>query len=847
MIRATDLLCNDTENPLGIDDLSPIFSWKTVSDEKNALQTSYRIRVARADAPDKALWDSGKIASGVSVSIPYSGEKLEPMTAYAWSVKQWDKYDNESEWSDTAFFETGLMGTYRGQWIGPTNGDKTWRKPDPLPAPMLRKSFILPTKAKKARVYVCGLGYYNFLINGKKVSDKLLCPVLSQYNEKVYYDTFDITELLREGENVFAVTLGNGWYNSYTKDPWNFAQAPWRDRPKLWLESHIELDGGESIAVISDHTWKYSFGPVVADGLRHGETYDARLKKDGWSEPGYDDKDFIEVQIKRSPGGIRTSRQITPIRRIETLKAVKILEGADGARVYDFGKNVSGYVRIKAKGYEDAEIVFRYSEKIDENNNIDREKISAYIYSGEFQTDHYTMRGNEIEEWTPSFTYHGFRYVEITGYPGEYTDEAFTADVIYTDFTVLGDFNCSDESLNKLHAASMLATLTNFHGMPEDCPHREKNGWTGDAWISAEQLLLNFDARRDYRKWLSDIRDCQRPDGHLPGCVPTADWGYRRTGIIWGAALLFIPWYQYLYCGDKRIIEENYEASKRFVQNTADLEVDGTVTHDGESARSFGDWMPPGGNLARKCSVVLMETATYYTLLSVLSKMAYILEKQEEGEFYYHESLRIKDCFNKKYIKDGLLTVRGCMTAYGCLAFNELDDGSFLEQLKAESLSNGGIADFGFHGMKYVLQSLIDGGMEDIAYKIVKNRKYPGWLYMLDSGATTLWETWEGDLSQNHHAFSDVDTFFYKALAGIRMDPQNPGFKHFFLKPYTPDDISYVTASHVSPYGKIESAWERNGNTVIYKFRIPENTEATVILPNGSSERVGSGEHIFST
>lgn len=847
MLKPINLLCNDSIEPLGVDDLSPTFSWQTASDTVGGTQAAYQIRVIKADAPCDLLWDSGKVFSDTSVGICYSGLPLTERTAYIWQVRQWDNSGKVGNWSEPTRFETGLMGHFCGKWIGPLEDSKTWRLPDPLPAPMLRKSFFLNCKAKSARVYICGLGYHKLFVNGKNVSDTLLAPTVSQYNEKIYYETLDITDLLAEGENVFGVILGNGWYNSYTKDPWNFAEAPWRDRPKLWLEAYIGLENNESVAVISDHTWRFSTGPIIADGLRHGEVYDARLEKNGWSSPGYDDKDFFPVQIKRSPGGILGSRQITPIRKVETLKAVKIYRHGNGTCVYDFGKNISGYVRIHAKGYDGAQIVFRYSERIDENFNINREKISAYIYSGEFQTDRYTMRGNDLEEWTPSFTYHGFRYIEISGYPGEYNTENFTAEVIYTDFSAVGEFLCSDETVNKIYNAARLSTLTNFHGLPEDCPHREKNGWTGDAWSSAEQLLLNFDARRDYSKWLNDIRDCQRPDGHLPGCIPTADWGYRRTGIVWGAALVFIPWYQYIYCGDKKIIKENYSAAKKFVKNTAGFEIGGIVTHDGETPYAFGDWMPPGGNAARKCSVALMETATYYMMLVILSKMASVLGQLTDEEFYTKEASRIKNCFGKRFINGTSLTVTECITAYGCIVFNGLDEsGCFLKALAEEIKKNGGIADFGFHGMKYVLGALIDNDLQEIAYKLLVNPKYPGWRYMIDNGATTLWETWDGKLSQNHHAFSDIVTFLYKALGGICVDPEFPGFKHFFLKPYMPEDMDFVTAYHISPYGKIESSWKREKGDITYKCTIPVNTEATIIFPNGIKKKLCSGTYQFS-
>lgn len=846
MIKTVNLLCNLQINPIGLDDLHPGFSWQMISEESGQFQTGYRIIVYTKSRYEKLVWDSGWVKSEECLDIQYQGEALSSRNRYYWKVCQMDVNGESGEWSEEAFFETGLMGIYHGQWIGSVGNRVTKAQS----APMFRKSFNLPEGIIRGRIYICGLGYHVLYVNGKRMGDGILNPGVSQYDKTVYYETIDVTEQICVGENVIGAVLGSGWYNSDTDEPWGFKYASWKSQQKLWLEGYFELENGQEIVLLSDASWKYSFGPYRAEQLRNGECYDARLEKTGWREPGYDDKDFVFVQIKRTPGGVLKSQQFVPIRRVETLKPVQIREVRPGVWVYDFGKNITGFVRIHAKGYRDSEITFKYSERVNSDGNINRDKIDTYIYSGEFQTDHYIMKGAEIECWTPEFTYHGFRYLEITGYPGDYTPDAFQADVVYTDLPRKGEFKCSNQLINAIQQAVVQASLTNFHGIPTDCPHREKNGWLCDAWLNSENMLTNFDPRTLYRKWMVDIVDAQRPDGHLPGLVPTVSWGYNRSGPMWGVAIIMIPWYQYLHTGDKRILKDNYSAMQKFFENLQLMENEGIIAVDGETDYAFGDWLPPGGNCNRKCPVALSETATYFHAASLLAKIARVLGDKEYIKIYQDKAIYIRECFRKAFFtNDENLMLNQSQTGWATVLFSELQETQetsvFVEALVKEVYKYNLHFDTGFQGTKFIVHALQDNDRQDLLYKILNMKEYPGFGYMIEQGATTLWEDWEGEMSQNHSAYGDISTFFYQGLAGIRVNSSYPGYKKFLLKPFAPDGLDWVEAWHDCPYGRIESSWYRNADKIVYRCMIPANTEAALVLFDGSRKTLKSGKYEF--
>ena len=663
--------CNDQTNPMGIDDLSPRFAWQMSSEEQGQRQTAYRIVVtdnaADLDNETNPFWDTGKVDSSESLNIEYDGVLLKPRKKYFWKIRQWDKDGKPCLWSEIATFEMGLMGVYLGKWIGAPTALSNYAV-EPSPAPMLRTKFFLSDDVAQGRVYICGLGYHELYVNGNKAIDSLLAPGVSQYDKHVLYETIDVTNMLHKGENVIGVILGNGFYNCYTLDSWSFRYATWRGFPRLWMEGHFLLNNGEETTEASDAHWKVASGPILTDGLRNGEKYDSRLNRPGWALPEYDDKDFKPVSILRPPGGLRISQQHPPIREIQVLTAKSVYETEADVWIYDFGQNLSGFISIEAPGFRDAHIKFRYSERIDEKGNIDTRKISEHIKSGEFQTDHYIMCGDDLETWEPRFTYHGFRYVEITGYPGKHNVSNFKAKVVHTDIKTRGEFVCSNDTINKIQDAVLRSTLTNYHGIPTDCPHREKNGWTGDAHLSAEQVLLNFDPKTAYRKWMGDFSDAQHPDGQLPGIVPTGGAGYRwGNGPAWDSAIALIPWYQYQYTGDKKILTDNFANIKRYVDFLKNMEDDGIVEY------GLGDWCHPDGKQNARCPVVVTDTAFYHTCASIASKIATTLKEEKDANHYSELASRIRSSFRREFVSLKNRTVySGCQTTLACALYNDM-------------------------------------------------------------------------------------------------------------------------------------------------------------------------------
>jgi alpha-L-rhamnosidase len=852
-----NLCCNDLSNPLGVETTRPLLSWTMQSAERGACQTAYRVLVA--SSPEKLgrdegdLWDSGKIESDRSTHVQYLGAPLKSRQAASWKIMVWDKDGTPSLWSEQARWEMGLLrkSDWKGYWInaGRYGGD-------PSPAPMLRTSFMLKQRVTGGRAYICGLGYYELYINGKRVGDEVLAPAFSRYDKTAYYQTWDVTNLLQVGENAIGVILGNGWYNAFTAEVWDFKQAPWRSQPKLKCQFHLNLEDGKERIIASGPEWKFTTGPIVFDGLRNGEVYDARLEKHGWCMPGYDDREWKSVEIIAAAGGALHSQQHTPIRVTATLKPASMKEVRPGVWVFDLGQNIAGWAQLRVSGAAGTEVTLRYAEKILENGDIDQSNINPFIKSGECQTDKYILKGYGEELWEPRFCYHGFQWIQLSGYPGTPTLDSISGRVVHTDFETRGEFSCSKEVLNSIQRCARWSTLGNYHGIPTDCPHREKNGWTGDASLSAEQVLLNFAPETAYRKWMRDFRDCQRDSGQLPGIVPTGGWGFNwGSGPAWDSAFILIPWYLYLYRGDLSVLSENYERIKLYVDYMTSMAV-GNIVDFG-----LGDWcVPHEPSPERTCAAKITDTAYYYVDSLILAQMAELLCKTADAKKYRALAGRIRKSFWKHFVdlKTGQVAGARSQTALACALYQGLVDGDdatkVLATLVAEVEAQKRHHDCGILGCKYLLNCLSDYGRGDLAYAIASQTDYPSWGEWVMRGATTLWEDFKGATSRNHHMFSDISAWFYRALAGIKPDIRAPGFKNVIIQPNVVGDLTWVKAWHRSPYGRIESEWKTKGNEIHLRVVIPPNScgeihvptrDASSVLIDGHAAAEGSGVRIL--
>jgi len=652
---------------MGIDS-SPVFSWKYSADQGS--QEAYRIGVASSPeslgSENFDIWDSGRIESNQSHYNEYDGPSLQPRTPYHWSVSVWG--EGETAIETHAVFETGKRDeNWSARWI---SADHHKKPDDSLDAPYLRRAFSIQSKPARARLYICSPGYFDAYINGKRVSDEELATPFTRYDARLLYSTYEVTDHLQQDGNAIGILIGNGWYNCFTQDVWNSREASWRHVPKLIAELHVEFADGSQEVIQTDSSWKSAPSPIVFNGIRYGEHFDARLIRAGWDTPGYEDSDWSPARVTRPTGGQLEAMEMEPIRITGTIEPIASWQTPEGAYIFDVGQNIAGTAEITVEGAAGDEVVIKYSEILKEDGvHINQGTVSGFVQSGDFQTDRYFLSGEGSETWRPRFVYHGFQYIEVSGCTSE---PRVTALLIHTDVADSGSFSSDNGTVNAIQHASRWSTLTNLHGLPTDDPHREKNAWTGDVSLSAEQMLLNFHTAPLLRKRLADVRDSQKPDGALPCVVPSTGWGYNwGNGPDWSSALTHIPWEIYRYTGDKRVIAENYEAITRHF-GYMDRMAEGGIVNYG-----IGDWCAPfeGRALAVnmssfKAPVELTDTGYYYNAADTIARMASVLGLPDDEKHYRETAGTIKEAFRAEFYDKTSNKVAGdCQTSTACMIY----------------------------------------------------------------------------------------------------------------------------------------------------------------------------------
>ncbi len=640
-------------------------------------------------------------------------------------------------------------------------------------SPMFRREIEIKKDIRKATMYTIALGYGIYSVNGKEVTDEVLTTQFTSFDRTVLYNKYDVTELLNKGKNCLGIMVGNGCYNQRAETAWNFNHATWRDTPKAIMRLLVEYNDGETEDFITDSSWKATIdGPIIYNHVRSGEIYDARKEMQGWQSIGFDDSKWHNATIAKPPGGDYKENIYPNPKIIREIDAVSI----NDKNVYDFGENLSGWVEIEVFGECGAKVHITYSEKIKENGEIDNSNINEHTRKADLKHEEiYILKGGDKEIYHPVFNYHGFRYALIET-EGEITVKKVTAQVVHTDIKEIGDFWCSDEMLNKLHEASRRATLTNFLSIPTDCPHREQNGWTGDAHLSAEQALMNFDITASYKKWLCDIRDAQRKSGQIPSIVPTSHhWGFIGTpGPTWDSALILIPWYVYNYTGDTEILKDNINSMKKYIDFLI-ASADGYFIDFG-----LGDWCSPEDT--DKVCVKFLATAYFYTDALIVSKICEVLG--DDGNFYKKLAENIKKAIRTEFI-DGEKIANSGQTAYACAIYQGLlepqEEIWAARKLAELVIENDYHIDCGIMGTKYIFTALAKYGYDDVLYKMVTNPTYPSYAYWILNDATTLCEDWEMKASLNHHMYSEIDHWLYKYIAGINISPDGVLIKPHFI------------------------------------------------------------------
>lgn len=850
----TDLRCEYLTAPLAVETDAPRLSWITKSSEQRWKQVAYQILVAsdaRKLAPGKAdLWDSGKVVTDNSIQVSYQGKPLASRQQCFWKVRVWDANDSPSGWSKPAKWEMGLL--HPSDW-----GQSGWIGAGDQPeAPFLRKEFTAKGKVKRARLYASGLGYADLHLNGKRLGGASeRDPGYTNFDKRVLYVAHDVTASIKSGTNALGAVLGSGWYDVHDLATWRFERAPWRGRPRVRLALFIEYADGHTQTVVSDPTWKTGKGPIQFDGIYTGEVYDARKEIPGWDSPGFADSSWVAAKAMSAPKGVLSAIQCPPVVIGETIKPKRILEPKPGVYVVDFGQNIAGHARVRVKGPAGAKVTMRYSERL-KDDMIQRSEIDVYMTKADppqpFQTDVYVCKGQGLEQWEQRFSYSGFQYMEVTGFPGKPTLDSFDARFAHTDLESAGSFECSNELFNKIQKATRYSYLSNAQSIPTDCPQREKNGWTGDAHLAAEAGLMNFKSSTFYTKWLDDLADDQGENGSMSLIVPSGGWGRGAIHPSWDSAFPIIAYDMYHYQGDQRLLAKHYEHFRRYVDLLSSKTEGGVVPFD-----SLGDWLP----WKTETPSQLTSTVMLYVDAKIVAEAAKVQGNTADASKYAALAASTKAAFAEHFIKDiGSLS----QTALSLAVYFDLVDGAQRQAVfdaLVKNVQTQGHIDTGIIGAKFILRVLSENGRSDLAYMLVNHKEQPGWGWWIGQGATTLWEDWKGESSLNHIMFGDVSNWFYQWIAGIGLDPASSAFKHILIRPQPVGDLKWAKATEYGPYGKISSSWKLVKGGMHLEIDIPANSSATVTVP-GSAEapdgarlvrhetrssifEVGSGHYVF--
>jgi alpha-L-rhamnosidase len=840
-------------NPVGIDAAKPRLSWEITFSGRNFIQSAYQIKAAGTEKELKSgknlLWDSGKIESDKSNQIAYNGTPLISGQRVYWQVKIWDKNNKPSEWSDVNSWEMGLLQTsdWKAKWIVP---DVKEDQAISNPSPYLRNEFDIKKSVKSARAYITSHGLYELRINGNKVSDQLLAPGWTSYNKRLQYQTYDVTKSLQKGKNAFGVILGNGWYRG--RLAWAKNRNIYGNELALLLQVKVEYSDGTIDYLTSDQSWKAAQGPILMSEIYDGEIYDARLEMNGWDKPEFDDNKWNKTIEKDYSKNVLVASEGPAVRVTQIIKPINKFTTPNGDLVFDMGQNMVGWIQIKLKGERGEKIILRHAEVLDKAGNIYTDNLRSAQQKVE-----YTFKGGNQELFEPHFTFQGFRYVAVTGFKGEISLDAIAGKVIHSDMTPAGDFSCSDTLITKLQKNIQWGLRGNFLDVPTDCPQRdERLGWTGDAEVFAPTACFNMDAASFYTKWMKDFTADQFSDGRIPHVVPQVIGANDGGAAGWADAAVIVPWTVYQNYGDTKILENQYESMKGWINY---LKGKAGNSYLWNKDVGFGDWLAfastasdyPGATTDKD----LIGTAYFYYSTSLLQKIAVILGKENDSKEYLELMKNIKAAFQKEFITQNGRVASNTQTAYVlALNFGLLNEDQTASAAKrlADDVAKFRHITTGFLGASSVCKVLADYGYDDLAYMLLFNKKYPSWLYPVLKGATTIWERWDGIKSDgsfqdegmnsfNHYAYGAVGKWIYSFIAGIDSDPGKVAYKNIIVNPHTPKELTNAKANYHSIYGEIETSWKNENGSFILDVQVPANATADVYLPAESKERITEG------
>ena len=843
-VKIQYLLTENRANPIGLDATLPRFSWQLLSDKRGVAQTAYEILVLEGK---NAVWKTGKITSNQSVQVVYAGTLLQSNKKYNWQVRVWDENDKKSAWSETAFFQMALMAVsdWKAKWIEPGYTEDSVLRPSPL----FRKEFTSSKIIITALAHITAHGMYEAQINGKRVGNAYLTPGWTSYSKRLQYQTYDVTNLITNGNNAIGITLGSGWYrgiigfnnniNVYGKDI------------ALLFQLDISYSDGSKESIVSDGSWKSSTGAIRSAEIYNGETVDARMEKKGWSNTGYKDADWSGVKVTDHPMNILLATYNEPVTKHEIYKATRLFTTPTGEKVIDFGQNLVGWVVMKVKGNAGNKITLSHAEVLDKKGNVYFDNLRAAKAQNT-----YILKGGDTEIFEPHFTWQGFRYLKIEGYPGEIKLENFEAVTLYSDMTPTGTFTSSNPLINQLQHNIQWGQKGNFLDVPTDCPQRdERLGWTGDAQAFSRTASFNMNVNNFFAKWLKDL-EADQQDGVVPFVIPNV-LGQATSSAGWADVATIAPWNMYLAYGDKRLLETQYNSMKVYVESirkNAKNDLWNTGFH-------FGDWLfyrPDDDNDGRAAVTdkYLIAQCFYANSTKLLLSAAKVLGKNSDVENYSSLLLKIKEAFNKEYVTANGRLVSGTQTAYVlALNFDMLPEAQRQQaavRLAENVKSYGTHLTTGFLGTPYLCHVLTRFNYTDLAYKLLLQDTYPSWLYPVKMGATTIWERWDGQKpdstfqtpgmnSFNHYAYGAIGDWMYRKMAGIDTYEDGVGYKHIKIQPHVGGSFTSASATLKTYYGTVSSGWKIDSLKLIMDVEIPSNTMATVYIPTVNSNIITEG------
>ncbi len=846
-MKTSGLRCEYQANPLGMDETAPRLSWMLEDRRRGEIQSAYQIIAADNEADLNAnrgtLWDSGKIASDQSTQVVYGGKPLESGEKVWWKVKVWDKEGQPASFSPASNWEMGLLspGDWKAQWISGF-GDSTKLAPSPL----LRKTFRIDRTLKQARLYATALGVYTCTINGKRIGNDYFTPGWTDYKKRVQYQTYDVTKQVKAGGNAIGFVLGDGWYCGNVG--FGGRRNHYGSATSMRAQLQLTYSDNTTETVVTDPTWKTGTGPIETSDLLMGEIYDARKELENWTSAKFDDsawKNALATPVSSLPANSKLVAQYSPtVQKAVELRSKKVWE-KDGKYIFDLGQNMVGWARLKVKGAAGTKITLRFAEILDQKGSVYTTNLREAR-----ATDVYILKGGKEESYEPSFTFHGFRYVELSGFPGKPKAGAVTGIVLHSASPQSGSFECSSPMVNQLQHNIQWGQRGNYFEVPTDCPQRdERLGWMGDAQIFIRTGCFNEDVSAFMTKWVQDVVDAQSPAGGFsdvsPRIVDPSD-----GAPAWGDAGIIVPYTLYQCYGDKRIIEKHFGAMAKWIEYIRSANPNMLWRNRGNN--NFGDWLNIGADTPR--DVLGTSYFAYDTLL--MSRMAHALGKTEDEKTYTDMYDRIKEAYNKEFVAENGRIRGNTQTCYVlALRFGLLPEAKralaaqyLVEDIKKRDwhLSTG------FVGVGYLTPTLTQTGNLDTAYKLLNQDTFPSWGYCIKQGATTIWERWDGYTAEkgfqdpgmnsfNHYSLGSVGEWLYTDVGGIDLDPANPGYKHILIHPKKGGGLTYAKAAYLSHYGNIASSWKEDATGTEYDVTIPVNTSATVFIPAESVDSVVEG------